>query len=67
MGGEGSRPEPLAAWWVRSGGVKSPPWVVVVYLFSRANENEVRDVEDNLPTVVMEFVAETVNTHYLTM
>jgi hypothetical protein len=47
--------------------VKSPPWVVVVYLFSRANENEVRDVEDNLPTVVMEFVAETVNTHYLTM
>ena len=47
--------------------MKYPPWVVVVYLFSRANENEVRDVKDNLPTVVMEFVAETVNTHYLTL
>jgi hypothetical protein len=47
--------------------VKNPPWVVVVYLVQRANENEVRDVKDNLPTVVMEFVAETVNTHYLTM
>jgi hypothetical protein len=49
------------------GGVNCPSSVVVVELLKHENENEVRDVEDNLPTVVMEFVAETVNTHYLTM
>jgi hypothetical protein len=49
------------------GGVNCPSRVVVVELLKHENENEVRDVEDNLPTVVMEFVAETVNTHYLTM
>jgi hypothetical protein len=27
----------------------------------------VRDVKDNLPTLVMEFIAETVNTHCITM
>jgi hypothetical protein len=40
--------------------------VVVVELLKYENEDEVRDVKDNLPTLVMEFVAETVNTYCLT-
>jgi hypothetical protein len=46
--------------------VKCPSRVVVVELLKYVNEDEVRDVNDNLPTLVMEFVAETVNTHCLT-
>jgi hypothetical protein len=46
---------------------EEPPLGGSCLLVHYAHENEVRDAKDNLPTVVMEFVAETVNTHYLTM
>jgi hypothetical protein len=44
------------------GGVKCPSRVVVVEFLSHKNEDRVRNVRDNLLTLVMEFVAETVNT-----
>jgi len=67
INGGGSRPEPPAAWWVVVGGLECPPRVVFAELPLHENEGRVRDAEDVLPTPVMEFVAETVNTHCITM
>jgi hypothetical protein len=50
-----------------AGGVECPPRVVFNELLYHENQDRVWDAEDNLPTFVMEFVAETVNTHRITM
>jgi len=50
-----------------AGGVECPSRVVFAELLLHENEDRVRDAEDNLPALVMEFVAETVNTYCTTV